>query len=72
MQNIMNNFVLRGVPWSKKKLYNTPEQGGLGLIQISSLFYGLKCSWFKHIEKTGINENWKMEFFGGFFSTRQH
>jgi hypothetical protein len=67
MQDIVNNFVLRGVPWSKDKLYDSPEKGGLGLIRLSSLFDGLKCNWIKRIKYNGLNDNWKFELYGNFF-----
>jgi hypothetical protein len=67
MQEITNNYVLRGVPWSKDKLYNKPEEGGLGLIHIGNLLDGLKCSWFARIRKNGVNDNWKINMCGAFF-----
>jgi hypothetical protein len=67
IQNKIDNFVLKGTPWSKISLYLDPGDGGLGLINISDFFTALKCSWVKRIHKDGINDNWRFSFAKKFF-----
>jgi exonuclease III len=59
MQGIVDNFVLRGTPWSKNKLYLKPREGGLGLINLSSFLVALKSSWFKRIFRFGYVDTWR-------------
>jgi hypothetical protein len=67
LKDMIDNFVLRGRPWSKKTLYQPPEDGGLGLIKLDEFFLALKCSWIKRISKDGINDNWRLSLMTKFF-----
>jgi hypothetical protein len=59
MQGICDNFVLKGIPWAKDKLYLRPENGGLGLININDLLESLRCSWMRRITVGGLNDTWR-------------
>ena len=48
------------MPFAKDRKYHTPEEGGLGLLNISTLLDSIKCSWFKRINTEGINDNWRL------------
>jgi exonuclease III len=67
MQNICNNFVLKGTPWAEDKLYLRPENGGLGLIKIKDLLESLRCSWMRRITTGGLTDTWRAAFFKYFF-----
>jgi hypothetical protein len=56
----INNFVLKGMPFAKDRLYLSTEKGGLGLLCLQDLISALQCSWFKRIFQDGINDNWRM------------
>jgi exonuclease III len=67
LQEMIDNFVLRGTPWSRKTLYQPPDRGGLGMIKLSDFFIALKCSWLKRIFKEGINDNWRLNLMSKIF-----
>jgi Reverse transcriptase (RNA-dependent DNA polymerase) len=57
MQGIIDNFVLKGIPWARDRLYSQPDSGGLGILNLEDLIISLKCAWFRRILKDGINDN---------------
>jgi exonuclease III len=71
MQTVINNFVLRGVPWAADKLYDAPKNGGLGLLNIEQLLISLKCAWFKRIYRYGVRDTWSYNLMKNcFFSAK--
>jgi hypothetical protein len=67
IQNEIDNFILKGAPWSKKTMYNAPEAGRLGAINVPVFLNALKCSWIKRIVKEGINDNWRCKLMSSCF-----
>jgi hypothetical protein len=59
IQNVINKFVLKGIPWSKNTLYEKFSNAGLGLINVNDFLDALKCSWFKRIIGS-VNDNWRL------------
>ena len=59
MEDIIVNFVLRGTPFARDRLYAHPEKGGLGLVQIEHMLTSLKCSWLERILRDGVNDTWR-------------
>jgi exonuclease III len=59
LQSVIDNFILRGTPWSRKFLYTDPDKGGLGAVNVSDFLDSLKCIWFKRIAKEGVVDNWR-------------
>jgi len=60
IQQLINNYVLRGMPLAKDRLYIHPNNGGLGLICIKHLLGALQCSWFKRIFQDGVIDTWRL------------
>jgi hypothetical protein len=58
MQNIINAYVLKGAPCAVDKLYATPSNGGIGLINLDCLLTGLKTNWLRRIYRHGVCDNW--------------
>jgi hypothetical protein len=67
IQSQIDNFVLGGIPWSKKTLYDPPADSGLGLINVNNFITALRCSWFKRIFTEGVNDNWRLNLFKNCF-----
>jgi hypothetical protein len=63
IQSQIDNFVLGGIPWSKKTLHDTPTDSGLGLINVANFITALRCSWFKMIFTEGVYDNWRLNMF---------
>ena len=61
MEDIIVNFVLRGTPFARDRLYAHPEKGGLGLVQIERMLTSLKCSWLERILRDGVNNTWRAD-----------
>jgi hypothetical protein len=61
IQTVVDGFILKGIPWSKRTLYNKPENAGLGAVKVSEFLQALKCVWFKRIFLGGINDNWRFK-----------
>jgi hypothetical protein len=47
---------------SKQKIYQDPEQGGLGLFKLADVMVALQCSWFKRIMFLR-HDNWQNTLF---------
>jgi len=47
MQEIVNNYVLGGIPVARERLYTKQREGGLGLINLETYCMALQCSWIK-------------------------
>jgi len=58
MQDIVNNYVLGGIPVAKDRLYKRPRDGGLGLIDLRTFCPSLQCSWVKRCASV-INDTWR-------------
>ncbi len=52
------NFVKGKLNIAKKRLYPTPENGGLGLFGINHFLGAQKCSWVKH--SFDLMDPWKV------------
>ncbi len=51
-------FVSGNLNIAKKRMYRSPEDGGLGLFDISDFLDSQKCAWIKR--STGLDEIWKI------------
>ena len=65
LEKLVNNYLLRGMPYDKKKLYASPSKGGLGLINLKTLFVSLKCSWAGRLVQGGANDSWRYNILSG-------
>jgi hypothetical protein len=59
MQFIMDNFCTGTLRISKEKLYSPPEQGGVGLINISHTLVAQQSIWFKRAS-ISTRDNWRV------------
>jgi hypothetical protein len=58
MQGIIDGFVTQNMVIAADRLYLRPNEGGLGLVKISSYIAALQCSWIKRCTVT-INDPWR-------------
>jgi len=58
MQSIIDGFVTQNVVIANDRLYLRPNEGGLGLVKLSSYIAALQCSWIKRCTVT-INDPWR-------------
>jgi len=58
IQNIMDNFVRKGLKISETRLYLPPEKGGLGLFNLIDYLNAQKCTWIVKARKKRI-DNWR-------------
>ena len=59
MQNLVNEFVLNGIPVAKDRLYTSPHLGRLGLLNIESMIAASHCVWASRIELGGLIDCWR-------------
>jgi hypothetical protein len=59
MQNLINDFVLNGIPIAKDRLYTSPHLGGLGLLNIKKMIAASHCVWASRIELGGLIDCWR-------------
>ena len=60
ISELMENFVTQGFQIAKKRLYTTPEQGGLGLFDLKDFITALQCTWIKRAFNC-CNDNSKLD-----------
>jgi hypothetical protein len=60
LQDILDNFCLSNLRIAKKKLYITPQEGGLGLINLGNYITALQCSWVKRSTQHWC-DNWRFD-----------
>ncbi len=69
---LITDFVKGKLNIAKKRLYKTPEDGGLGLFDIRDFLDEQKCAWLKR--SVNLNEPWKVRLyiggFGNLFNTK--
>jgi hypothetical protein len=69
---LITDFVKGKLNIAKKRLYKTPEDGGLGLFDIRDFLDAQKCAWLKR--SLNLNEPWKVRLyiggFGNLFNTK--
>jgi hypothetical protein len=58
IDSIITNFVQCNIKVAKKRLYKSPENGGLGLFNLNDFLDAQRCSWIKR--STNLDENWKI------------
>ncbi len=58
MQSIIDDFVTKNIVILADRLYQRPNEGGLGLVKLSSYIAALQCSWIKRCTVT-INDPWR-------------
>jgi hypothetical protein len=58
MQNLIDGYVTQDLVIAADRLYTKPNEGGLGLIRLTSYIAALQCSWFKRCSIT-INDTWR-------------
>jgi hypothetical protein len=59
--NAIVNFVKGKLNVAKKRMYQTPENGGLGLFDIRNFLDAQKCAWVKR--SRDLSEPWKVILF---------
>jgi len=59
MQEIINDFVLNGIPMAKDRLYTSPTMGGLGLLNVKNMITASHCVWASRIELGGLIDCWR-------------
>jgi exonuclease III len=60
MQSLIDNFCLKNLNVSKKKLYLHPSSGGLGLIKLSDTLHAQQTIWFKKASLS-TRDNWRWD-----------
>jgi hypothetical protein len=60
LQGALNKFCLGSMRVAKKKLYSSPEDGGLGLINIEDYITALQCTWIKRVTQHW-GDNWRYD-----------
>ena len=58
LQNMIDNYVTRGIVIAKDRLYIPPRDGGLGLIDLEQYITALQCSWIRRCY-TVLNDSWR-------------
>jgi hypothetical protein len=58
LTNLMTNFVSGFLKISKDRLFTDPDEGGIGLIKISSYLTGLQATWVKRAADSS-RDNWR-------------
>ena len=57
LSDIMEKFVTKGLNFSKKRYYISPEEGGLGMFDLGNFITALQCTWIRMAQIK--NDNWK-------------
>jgi hypothetical protein len=60
LQELMDNFCLSNMRIARKKLYLSPCNGGLGLINLKNYIKALQCSWIKRVSQHWC-DNWRYD-----------
>jgi len=58
MQSLIDGYVTRGIVIANDRLYRRPNEGGLGLIDLTQYITALQCSWIKRCY-TSVNDPWR-------------
>jgi hypothetical protein len=61
INNIIEDFVTKGIVISKNRIYAHPKRGGLGLLNIENFLAAQKCAWIRRCFFK-INDAWRWEF----------
>jgi hypothetical protein len=61
LESLIEKFVKGKLNIAKKRLYQPPEQGGLGLFELKPFLCAQKCSWIKRSKD--LNEIWKQKIY---------
>jgi hypothetical protein len=58
LQDLIDSYVTQGTVVARDRLYIKPEEGGLGLINLTDYVTALQCSWVKCCA-VKINDSWR-------------
>jgi hypothetical protein len=63
LATIIEDFVIGPLRISKKRVFQSWGEGGLGLIDIRFFIQSQNCVWVKRAQN--LNDNWKLRLYGG-------